>query len=118
MAVLASTVHLRNPDTGRMEILAAGVAPPEWAAPLITNPKAWATPPEAPAQEPAPVPEPPAGQRDTPPVADGEGPPRRSGPGSGREAWAAYAREHGVLVNADDGRDSIIAALDEAGIPT
>lgn len=41
MARLASAVHVRNPKTGERNRFAAGDTPPNWAAKLITNPKAW-----------------------------------------------------------------------------
>lgn len=44
--------------------------------------------------------------------------PPRGGAGSGRDAWAGYAARHGVVVDDEDSREDIIAALDEAGVPT
>jgi predicted component of type VI protein secretion system len=43
--------------------------------------------------------------------------PPQSGRGSGRDAWAAYARANGVTVDDEDGRDEIIAACEDAGVP-
>lgn len=45
------------------------------------------------------------------------GPPPRSGKGSGEGAWRKYAEDAGVDVTAIDGRDDIIAACEDAGIP-
>ncbi|GAA3509997.1 hypothetical protein GCM10022234_00190 [Aeromicrobium panaciterrae] len=38
---LATTVILPDPDTGEARVFLAGTVPDEWAADLITNPKAW-----------------------------------------------------------------------------
>jgi hypothetical protein len=38
---LARTVHVRNPDSNRVEVFEAGSTPPSWAAGLIENPQAW-----------------------------------------------------------------------------
>lgn len=40
--------------------------------------------------------------------------PPRSGPGSNRKAWAEYAASIGIEYTATDGRDALIAAVDEA----
>jgi len=76
--------------------------------PLITNPKAWDVPPGTPIK-PAKIP-------DT--GGDGDGPPPRGGAGSGAPEWRAYARAHNVDVDDTADRDAVIAALDEAGVPT
>ncbi|HWU21556.1 MAG TPA: hypothetical protein VN088_08525 [Nocardioides sp.] len=55
--------------------------------------------------------------KDYEPVAGPDAPPR-SGRGSGTEAWASYAASNGVAVEDGASRDDIIAALDEAGVPT
>lgn len=47
----------------------------------------------------------------------GGGPPPRAGKGSGEDKWRAYADEQGVDVSEAQGRDDIIAELDEAGVP-
>jgi hypothetical protein len=48
MAKLAANVSVRNPETGEQETLAAGTDAPDWAVPLIRNPKAWeGNPPKA-----------------------------------------------------------------------
>lgn len=44
--------------------------------------------------------------------------PPRSGAGSARDAWAVYAANNGVEVDAEASREDIIAALDTAGVPT
>jgi hypothetical protein len=44
--------------------------------------------------------------------------PPRGGAGSGADAWSAYAERKGVEVPEGATRDAIIAALDEAGVPT
>lgn len=49
---------------------------------------------------------------------EGVGAPPKSGKGSGDEAWRSYAASNGVEVDDDAKRDQIIAALDEAGVPT
>lgn len=49
--------------------------------------------------------------------SDGGVPPR-GGAGSGKDAWSAYAASKGVDVDAEASRDDIIAALDDAGVPT
>lgn len=46
----------------------------------------------------------------------GEGPPPQSGKGSGEAKWREYAEEQGVDVSDVEGRDGIIAALEEAGV--
>lgn len=45
------------------------------------------------------------------------GPPPKVGPGSGQAKWRAYAEAHGVDVSNVEGRDAVIAALAEAGVP-
>lgn len=50
-------------------------------------------------------------------VASSDIPPRR-GAGSGRDAWADYAARSNVEIAVEATRDDIIAALDEAGVPT
>jgi hypothetical protein len=75
--------------------------PAEHAA-LITNPKAWAVPPDDETEASAA------------PQVDGE--PPRSGAGSSKEAWAAFAEAHGVAVSDEDKRDDIIAALVDADV--
>lgn len=43
--------------------------------------------------------------------------PPQAGPGSGREAWAAYAKKHGVEVDDEVSRHEIIEACRKAGVP-
>lgn len=143
---LAAFVHLHD-ENGVVCSYGPDDTVPAWAAEQITNPAAWsgeddetsaepnpAAPPE-PASEP--VPEAPTGepadeqpQEATETAADAgtpadepagqvdDGPPPKGGPGSGRDAWAAYADRQGFEVEDGDGRDEIIAALEEADIPT
>lgn len=40
---LASTVHVRDPQTGSIVALAAGTELPDWAADQVTNPAAFST---------------------------------------------------------------------------
>jgi hypothetical protein len=39
---LAATVHVRDPEDGRVRSFLAGDEPPDWAADQVTNPAAWA----------------------------------------------------------------------------
>jgi len=126
---LRTYVHLAIPDadgkpTGMTESFGPGDTVPDWAVPLITNPKAWEVAPTAataPARQvraestatPGPAPTPPDISR-----TDGPKVPPRGGAGSGRDAWAAYAAAHGAEINDAATREDIIAALDEQGIPT
>lgn len=47
-----------------------------------------------------------------------DGPPPKAGKGSSTDAWANYAERHGVQVELDAGREDIIAACEQAGVPT
>lgn len=47
----------------------------------------------------------------------GDGPPPRAGKGSGEDKWRAYAEANGVDVSGVDGRDEIIGACEDAGVP-
>lgn len=107
---LARTVWVAPPGKSQRMRLSAGSTPPEWAIPLITNRAAWAIPPVP--QET--VTEEPVDDSD----AQESGVPPRHGPGSGREAWAEYAESHSVEFDEDAPRADIIAAIDDAGIPT
>lgn len=84
-------------ESGVLQQFGPGDTPPEWACKRITNPAVWDQPAKA-AQ-----------------VVDG--PPPRAGKGSGEDKWRAYAESVGVDVSAAEGRDDIIAALQEAGVP-
>lgn len=53
---LAFTVFVTDPDSKRTVGLVAGTIPPDWAAPLIRNPRAWAPEVESPVAEPEPEP--------------------------------------------------------------
>lgn len=114
MHTLASYVHVTGPD-GVVVALAPGAPVPDWAVPLIPNPKAWVGG-IVPEVEAVPtvltvVPE-------VCPVAEAVKVPPRRGAGSGRDAWAAYANDSGIEVTADlKTRDDIIAACELAGIP-
>lgn len=46
-----------------------------------------------------------------------DAPPPKAGKGSGEDKWRAYADRHGVDVSGAEGRDDVIAALDQAGVP-
>lgn len=48
-----------------------------------------------------------------PDLAPADAEPPRAGKGSGRDAWAAHARDLGITVPDDAGRDDIIALVDE-----
>jgi hypothetical protein len=50
-------------------------------------------------------------------VVVGDGPPPLHGKGSGRDPWAKYADDNGVEVDPEWGRDDIVGACEEAGIP-
>ncbi len=50
--------------------------------------------------------------------APGAAMPPRSGSGASKDAWAEYARANQVDVPEGAGRADIIAALDQAGVPT
>jgi hypothetical protein len=97
MARLASYVHVQD-DQGANHVFGPDDEVPGWAEKAITNPKAWADAPAGPAM--------------------GDGEPPRAGRGSGRDAWAAYAANHGVDVPEDMTRDDIIAELERRGVVT
>lgn len=105
---------------------------PEWAQKLITNPHAWGPDDE---QDEQPLSEADDVDSDVDDVdedgieTDDDDPgdpesteemavPPKSGTGSGKDAWLAYAASHDVEVDDSASRDVIIAALDEAGVPT
>ncbi len=105
---LAAYVYVAD-DGGRVHGFGPGDEVPGWAAARITNPAAWVYEPRhaevTRAADPQPV-----------PVADE--PPPQAGKGSSRDAWADYATACGVTVDAEQGRDEIIAACAAAGVPT
>jgi hypothetical protein len=78
---------------------------------------------ELPPSEPQPMPCPTASeplrqrQTDNPAVSDPQVPPR-TGKGSSADAWALYAAAKNVSVELDAKRDDIIAACEQAGVPT
>lgn len=67
------------------------------------NSAAWSVPPSTAVEER--------------PVEEGSPPPMR-GKGSSKSSWASYAEAHGVQVTPESTRADIIAALDQANIPT
>jgi len=83
---------------GNAHLFSPGDELPEWAAELITNPKAL-----APDDESGASPE--GGDPERPPL---------SGKGSGRPAWAGYAASLGVEVTHDMTREDIVAAVEDA----
>jgi hypothetical protein len=102
--LLAAHVHVRD-ARGRNHVFGPDEEVPGWAAAAITNPKAWAAPPGAPApQEDATPGAPPA-------------PPPHTGAGSGRAPWAQYAAALGLTVPDGAGRDEIIALVEAAPEP-
>lgn len=106
---LAVTVHVHV--DGETHVFEAGATPPDWACELISNPDAWTDVEGSRSgagaeQRPADI---------SPGVG---GPPPRHGAGSGRDAWAAYAADHGVPVGEEMSRADILDALDAADIPT
>lgn len=97
MARLATYVHVTDED-GQSHVFGPSDEVPAWAAKRITNKKAWAEAPETDDGEPS------------------NGEPPRSGRGSGRDAWAAYAAEHGAEAPEGASREEIIAELEERGV--
>lgn len=99
---LAVNIADRNPETGAVEVFAAGSVPPAWAAERVTNPDVWAAGPGvgvSRVDEEVPKPD-----------ATAEEPPR-SGKGSGVEAWRSYAAGLGIDT-AGMSRDDIIEAVE------
>lgn len=47
----------------------------------------------------------------------GDGPPPRAGKGSGEDRWRSYAESKGVDVSDAEGREDVIARLEESGVP-
>jgi hypothetical protein len=89
-----------------------GTVPPPEVAKRITNPDVWDGEPEQSAAEPVQPPAP-AKVPDTTGSSGGNLPePPRAGKGSGTDAWLAYAKDHGIEVPADAGRDDIVALVD------
>lgn len=121
-------------EPGRSGVFGPGDSLPDWAVAAISNPDVWdGDPPARPessasgesreqkrARLLAQLAE--LGDDDG---ADGggsgkgtDGPPPKGGPGSGAPAWREYAASKQVEVPADASREDVIAALDEAGVPT
>jgi hypothetical protein len=90
-------LHLEN--KGKKVVVLPGDDLPEWAK--ITNPYVLGLDPDA--------------EHDD--DGAGSGPPPRAGKGSGEDKWRAYAEEQGVDVSEAEGRDDVIAALEEADVP-
>lgn len=100
MRKLRYTVHLRH--GGAAHVFRPEDNVPDWAAAMITNPKAWEVNDSVP-QEPvvdAPTPEVPA----------------RQGKGSSRKLWSDFAQANGVAVSDEDSRNDIITACESAGL--
>lgn len=93
-------VHLLD-DDGVLRSFLPGDAVPDWAAKRMGD-HCFAADDSAAADVPA---------------DDSAGPPPRHGKGSSEEKWRAYAEQHGVDVSAAEGRDDVIAALEQAGVP-
>lgn len=94
-------VHLMKDGVTHSFLPGADV--PGWAAKLITNPTVLSG-------DPAVV-------TDGEPPGSSQGPPPRAGKGSGLQPWAAYASANGVEFDANAGRDEIIGACEDAGVP-
>lgn len=99
---LGVTVWLRAED-GSPRGFGPGDTVPDWARKQITNPDVWLDEDEDVLDE-----------------SDGDStPPPMHGAGAGKDAWAAYAADRGVVdVPEDAKRGDIIALLTAAGIPT
>lgn len=104
---LTAGVIVHHPGSGDPHFLPTGSALPDWAAGLVGDHVLSA---------------PGNGETEKSEVASSDSgppkPPRRSGPGSSAKAWRTYATEQGIGVEGDADRDTVIAALDTAGIPT
>lgn len=129
---LATYVHVADKHD-QMHVFGPDNPPPDWAIPKITNPKAWAggkvpgtieSRDDERARLLARLAE--LDETGDNPGSDGEdgkregddAPPPKSGPGSGAPKWREYAASHQVDVPADASRETVIAALDEAGVRT
>lgn len=112
MPRLRTTVHVVDQE-GRTRAFGPGEDLPDWAAGQITNPDVWEgeLPPHL---DENGEPQPRVAASAAPPAQLQE--PPRAGKGSGREAWAAYAAQHGVEVDNDASRDDIVAHLVERGL--
>lgn len=123
---LAALVAVRHPRTHEPVILQAGSVAPRWARAMLRSPSLWdggkvpdgveeAEPLRSSARLSADASITTASPAALP-ADDGGAPPRR-GAGSSAEHWAEFARAHGVPVDADMGRDQIIAACEAHGVP-
>lgn len=107
---LRTHVHVRG-EHGITHVFTPHDEIPEWAARAITNPKAWAEPP----------------QLDEPGDAEGNGDqgPEQSDPGASarpaetatKDVWLAYAAVRGLEVAPDATKAQIIAAVTAADQP-
>ncbi|MDF9718114.1 hypothetical protein [Nocardioides sp. ChNu-99] len=79
---------------------------PDAVAKEITNPKAWATGPTSPGEDPD-------ADADAAGSGSDAGEPPRAGKGSGVDAWAAYAKTLGLEVKDDATRDELIELVDQ-----
>lgn len=112
MRRLRAYVHVHH--SGRTSVFGPNDEVPDWAAELISNPKAWAD--ESAEVETTPAPETaPVVVEDQESGSDDEVPPR-GGPGSSRTAWESFAETHQVAVTRDMNKAEIIAACEAAGI--
>lgn len=102
---LSTFVHVAD-DSGVMHAFGPSDEMPGWAEAVITNPDVWEV------AEPSAAPAGPDGDERQ------DGPPPKSGPGSGAPRWRDYAASRQVEVPADASREAVIAALDEAQVPT
>jgi hypothetical protein len=104
-------------DTGETHWFAQGSEPPAWAAKQLGDhcfEGGEGVFDEAGANQPVVH-----ADAITPEAADADesdGPPPKAGKGSGEDKWRAYAERHGVDVSEAEGRDDVIAALEDAGV--
>lgn len=105
---LRSHVHVRD-DNNVAHVFGPDDEIPDWAAAKITNPNAWAGPPEL--AEDASAPD--NGAAGTEQPSAGPAKPPKVGTGSSREDWAAYAATLG-LDPRDATKADIIAAVEAA----
>lgn len=96
---LVSYVYVTN-DRGAAEVFGPDDAVPQWAAEKM-GAHCWE-----------------GGEHPSSGEAEKSGPPPKSGRGSSLEAWQEYAAAHDVDVESAQNRDDVVAALDQAGVPT
>lgn len=118
MPKLRACVHVRD-SSGKEYMFLPENEVPDWAAKLITNPKAWADYEPPTKSTPAPVVAPVVSETakvmpdDTFEASDA---PPRGGPGSGRSVWQEFAEAHEVEIPNSASKADIIAACEAAGI--